>query len=220
MGGGDGGGELMPGFALSDALPDFGNRSQRSVPIAQAAAPEPFMDARSAAPAVDTTAAIADAVAKAEAAVADQLSAIYEATLQAERDNHAAERDQLGRSLGSEAAALIEARFADMQEQLVALTTTAAARILSGVLTEAMQKRAIDALAAIIREAVRDGEAVRIRVHGPQSLFEALSTALGALASNVDFTEQPSLDLTVGIDSNLYETRLAEWSAAVAGAVL
>jgi len=209
----------MPGVALSDALPDFGSRAQRSAPAAPTAKPEPFMEGLPAVPAVDTAAAIAEAVAKAEVAVADQISAIYEATLQAERDNHAAERDQLSRSLGSEAAALIEARFADMQEQLVALTTTAAARILGGVLTEAMQKRSIDALATIIREAVRDGDAVRIRVHGPQSLFEALSGSLGALASSIDFTEHPSLDLTVAIDSNLYETRLAEWSAAVAGAV-
>ena len=208
----------MAGVALSDALPDFGSRA-RANPSAPAAKSEPFVEALPAAPAVDVEARIAEAVSKAEAAVADQLSAIYEATLQAERDNHASERDQLSRSLGSEAAALIEARFADMQEQLVALTTTAAARILGGVLTEAMQKRAIDALAAIIRDAVRDGDAVRIRVHGPQSLFEALSGALGELASHVDFSEQSSLDLTVGIDSNLYETRLAEWSAAVAGVV-
>ena len=36
-----------------------------------------------------------------------------------------------------------------MEEQLVALTTTAAARILGGVLSEAMQKRSIDSLARI-----------------------------------------------------------------------
>jgi hypothetical protein len=218
MGGGHGGGQLMPALALSDALPDFGSRA-RTAPAAPAAKPEAFIEAASAAPSVNMAATIADAVAQAEAAVADQLSAIYEATLQAERDSHASERDQLSRTLGLEAAALIETRFAAMQRQLVDLTTSAAARILSGVLTEAMQKRAIDALAATIAGAVRDGDAVRIRVHGPQSLFEALSAALGELATNVQFTEQPSLDLTVSIDSNLYETRLAEWSTAVAGVV-
>ena len=210
----------MAGLALSDALPDFGSRA-RTAPAAPAEKKaEPFVEALPAAPGIDLAARIAEAVAKAEAAVADQLSAIYEATLQAERDSHANERDQLSRTLGLEAAALIEARFADMQRQLVGLTTTAAARILSGVLTEAMQKRSLDALAAIIADAVRDGDAVRIRVHGPQSLFEALSAALGELAANVQFTEQPALDLTVAIDSNLYETRLAEWSSAVAGVVV
>ena len=72
-------------------------------PVAPAAKSEPFVEALPAAPAVDVEARIAEAVSKAEAAVADQLSAIYEATLQAERDNHASERDQLSRSLGSEA---------------------------------------------------------------------------------------------------------------------
>src|SRR5215211_7113751 len=116
MGCGCGGSQLMPGLALSDALPDFGSRA-RAAPAAPVARPEPFMEAIAAPPAVDLAAAIADAVAKAEAAVADQLSAIYEATLQAERDNHVAERDQLSRGLGTEAAALIEMRFAEMQRQ-------------------------------------------------------------------------------------------------------
>ena len=141
-------------------------------------------------------------------------------TLQAERDNHAAEREQLQRSLGSEAAALIEARFAELERQLVDLTTTAAARILGGVLSDTMQARSVEALASTIREAVHDSDALRIRVHGPQSLFEALGNALGDLAGNVEFSERPSLDLTLSIDSNLYETRLAEWSAAVAGVVV
>jgi hypothetical protein len=59
-----------------------------------------------------------------------------------------------------------------MQRQLVDLTTTAAARILSGV-SPGDAEAGDDALAIIIAEAVRDGDAVRIRVHGPQSLFEA-----------------------------------------------
>src|SRR6186713_2154385 len=99
----------MAAFALADALPDFGSRAHRPAASAPAAKPEPVS---STGPAVaDQSSVIAEAVAKAEAAVADQLSSIYEATLQAERDNHAAEREQLQRSLGSEAAALIEARF-------------------------------------------------------------------------------------------------------------
>jgi type VI protein secretion system component VasK len=208
----------MAAFALADALPDFGSRGHRPTASAPAAKPEPVT---STGPAVaDPSSAIAEAVAKAEAAVADQLSSIYEATLQAERDNHAAERDQLQRSLGSEAAALIEARFAELERQLVELTTTAAARILGAVLSDTMQARSVEALASTIREAVHDSDAVRIRVYGPQSLFEALSGALGDLAGNVEFSERPSLDLTLSIDSNLYETRLAEWSAAVAGVVV
>jgi hypothetical protein len=160
---------------------------------------------------------IAEEVAKAEAALTERLSAIYEATLQAERDNHAAERDELSRNLGSEAAALIEARLAAMDEQLLAVTTTAVARILGALLTDEIRKRAIDVLSAKIREALRESEAVKIRVLGPQSLWEALSTALGGYSGNIEFTERASFDLTVSIDSSLYETRLSEWSAELAG---
>ena len=72
----------MPALALSDALPDFGSRA-RTAPAAPAAKPEAFIEAASAAPSVNMAATIADAVAKAEAAVADQLSAIYEAMINA-----------------------------------------------------------------------------------------------------------------------------------------
>ena len=135
----------MSAFALADLLPDFGSRAHRPAGSAPAAKPEPVT---STGPALaDQASVVAEAVAKAEAAVAEQLSSIYEATLQAERDNHAAEREHLQRSLGSEAAALIEARFAELERHLVDLTTTAAARILGGVLSDTMRARSVEALA-------------------------------------------------------------------------
>jgi hypothetical protein len=104
-----------------------------------------------------------------------------------------------------------------MEEQVLALTTTAAARILGGLLSEDIRKRAVDALSTRISEAIRDSEAVRIRIAGPQSLCEALAASLGEHAGSVEFTERPSFDLTVNIDSSIYETRLAEWSSDLAG---
>ena len=206
----------MPALALSDLLPDFGSRDNGGPAQSPVVKPEPVMEPLQT-PTVDTSKLIAEEVAKAEAALTERLSAIYEATLQAERDNHAAERDELSRNLGSEAAALIEARLAAMDEQLLAVTTTAVARILGALLTDEIRKRAIDALSAKVREALRESEAVKIRVLGPQSLWEALSTALGDYSGNIEFTERASFDLTVSIDSSLYETRLSEWSAELAG---
>ena len=204
----------MAALALADLLPDFGGA--RREPSQPAAKPEPVMEPLHGPPA-DMSAKIAEEVTKAEVAVTERLSEIYEATLQAERDNHAAERDELRRSLGSEAAALIEARFAAMEEQLTALTTAAAARILGGLLTDEIQKRAVAALSAKIYDALSDNDAVRIRVLGPQVLCEALNVALGDRASGIEFSERGSFDLTVTIDSSIYETRLSEWSAELAG---
>lgn len=205
----------MAARSLADLLPDFGSRPQRvpgrpAEPHATKPAPEPE-------PIVDVAAMIAQEVARAEATAAERVSAIYEATLEAERRSHADERDQLRRNLGSEAATLIEARFGEAEERLLALTTTAAARILGGILSDEMRKRAVAALAARIRETLGEREAVRIRVHGPQLLCEALEASLGARAASIEFIERASFDLTVNIDSSIYETRLAEWAAELAG---
>lgn len=202
--------------ALSDLLPDFGSRTQLN-PAAIPVVDEPLFAETERPAEVDISTIIADEVAKAEAAVTERLTALYEATLQAERDNHAAERDTLSRSLGTEAAALVAMRLAAMERQLLDLTTTAAARILGGLLTDEMQKRAIAALSTKIGDAVHDNDAVRIRVTGPQSLWEALAESLGERAAGIQFVERASFDLTVNIDSSIYETRLAEWSSELAG---
>lgn len=208
----------MSSRALADLLTDFGSRAAAAEPMMAFVEPEPVAMFQPE-PELDVAAMIADEVAKAEAALTERLSAIYEATLEAERANHAAEREEFARQIGGEAAALIESRFAEMQEQLIALTTAATARILGGVLSDEMLKRSIAALADKIREAVRERDAVRVRALGPQSLCEALSAALGATAHSVEFGERSSLDLTVTIDSGIYETRLAEWSAELGGVI-
>jgi hypothetical protein len=205
--------------ALADLLTDFGSRAPRAaeqrapLPVR----PEPVLEPPHPVAVPDVATRIAEEVAKAEAAVTERLSALYEATLQAERDNHAAERDELRRSLGTEAATLIEGRFAAMEEQLVALTTTTAARVLGGLLTEAIRNRAVAVLADKVREALRESDAVRIRVSGPQSLCDALAASLGEQSRGIEFADSPSFDLAVDIDSSIYETRLAEWSAELAG---
>jgi hypothetical protein len=215
---GGGGGSLMSRHALLDLLPDFGAGGRPrlpELPVAGAEPAAPAEDPQQAA--IDVGAIVAEEVAKTEASVTERLTAIYEATLQAERDNHAAERDALRQSLGAEAAALIEMRFAAMEAGLTVLTTSATARILANLLTAEVQKRAIAALSARIGEAIRDGEAVRIRATGPQLLCEALAAALGEHAASVEFGERASFDLAVNVDSSIYETRLADWASDLEG---
>ena len=88
-----------------------------------------------------------------------------------------------------------------------------------GLVSDDLQKRSLEALARTIGEAVADNEAVRIGVRGPLSLFETLKTALGPRAANLDFVEMPGFDLTVAIDEAVFETRIAEWSAALSEAL-
>jgi hypothetical protein len=86
----------VDGGLLSDALPDFGSRA-RAAPVASA--PSLNLSLRAGRQRrASTWRHDCRRGGKAEAAVADQLSAIYEATA-AERDSHANERDQLSRTL-------------------------------------------------------------------------------------------------------------------------
>jgi hypothetical protein len=203
--------------ALLDLLPDFGAGTRPQPPEPLFAEEDPPVPVEAPTAAIDIDAMIGEEVARTEASVTERLTALYEATLQAERDNHAAEQDALRRSLGVEAAALIEARFAAMEAELTALTSSSAARILGNLLTGEVQKRAIAALSSRISEAIRDSEAVRIRVAGPQLLCESLAAALGEHAASVEFGERASFDLAVNIDSSIYETRLADWTSELAG---
>ena len=67
----------------------------------------------------------------------------------------------------------------------------------------------------LIREALQDSEAIRIRVRGNLPLFETLKEKLPEHANQLDFMESPDFDLSVSIDDSVYETRLAEWSLAL-----
>jgi hypothetical protein len=219
---GSAGGELMKALALSDFLPDFAARSHHAnSPDADHHQSSRAAEAPASAlqPAGDLSALIRDAVAKAEAEATERLSAIYEATLQAERENHAAELDRVRAEFGAETGATISRRLDEMESEVGLLATSLTARIISGLLTEDIQKRSLDSLSRSIVDAMRDNEAVRIQVRGPQSLFEPLRAALGERADSLHYVEAPGFDLTVSIDGNLFETRLSEWSTALSGAL-
>ncbi|MDN2568600.1 hypothetical protein N1F89_20440, partial [Aquibium sp. A9E412] len=159
------------------------------------------------------------AVAAAEAALAERLAQAHAAELEAERARHAAEVEDLQRETGRLAGEAIAAGLAAMEQRLTDMATAVAARILGAALSDDLQRRAVDRLAQVIRDAMADREAVRVRVSGPAALIEALKPALGAHAAQVDFAETAGLDLAAQIDDSLYETRLAEWAEAVTEAL-
>lgn len=201
----------MRSTALADALSDFGPRGAE--PPHRAPAPIEVMPP--APPTIDIDSIVAAEVEKTEASVTQRLSAVYEHTLQAERDNHATMVEGLRVELGGRAGDMIAAKLGEIEARLTALTTNAVARVLAGVVSDDLQKRSIAALAKTIKDALDDRDAVRVRVSGAQSLLEALRAALGERANGFDFRESASFDLTVDIDGNLFETRLAEWTGVV-----
>lgn len=158
---------------------------------------------------------VAAAVGEAEAALAERLGAEHQAELEAERERHIAEIAELEARLSGEAGAVIAQRIQDMEERVAELSTSVVARILGVALTEDLRRRSVEKLSQIVADALHDGEGVRIRVRGAQSLYDALCEALPAHAANLDFTEAPGIDLWVTIDDSAFETRLSEWSSMI-----
>ena len=167
----------------------------------------------------DVDALIADAVAAAEAALAARLAEEHEEASRIERERHEEELAALHRQLAEHAAIRIEAAVDEAERHVVALTSAVAARILGAVLTDDLRDRSLARLAETIRDALADHDALRIRVRGSLPLYEALKSRLERHEGQLDFSESPAFDLSVTIDDSVYETRLAEWSAALAEAL-
>ncbi|MFN3546949.1 MAG: hypothetical protein ACK4U0_05610 [Mesorhizobium sp.] len=170
-------------------------------------------------PPPDIDAIVSEAVAQAEASLAERLEAEFAERLEAQAAAHAEEVERLRGEAGEAAGMRIADEFAALEKRLSAYTSDVVARLLAPVMTEDLQRRAVASLVAVIDAAIRDSGAVRIRVRGPLSLFEMLEARLGEHSGRVEFTETQDLDLQVAVDESLYETRLSEWSQSLAKAV-
>jgi hypothetical protein len=207
----------MPSAALFDLLPDFGARAQH---VGQPqASTEAERRPDTPAPQADIGVLIAEAVADAEAALEARLSIAHEATLEAERQANADEAKAFLEGFGGDVGRAVVERIDVMQAHVTDLVGATVARIIGGIVSDNLQKRSLQALARTIAEAIADTEAVRVAVRGPLSMFETLKASLGTRAANLDFVEAPGFDLTVAIDEAVFETRIAEWSAALSEAL-
>lgn len=216
----------MAALALANALKDFGAPSDDIQPLvaptAFPAMPDmdlPDFESFPAEEPVDVDALIADAVGTAEAALEERLAQEHADALQAERTLHAGELLELQKQFADDASEKIRTNFTTMETQLLELTGAVTARILGAVLTDDIRQRSIERLEDIIRDALTDNEAIRIRVRGSLPLFDALKEKLPLYAEQFDFAESPVFDLSIMIDDSVFETRLAEWSALLAEAL-
>ncbi|WP_028032497.1 hypothetical protein [Chelativorans sp. J32] len=202
----------MRAIALADLLPDFGaGNAPQGHSINGSTRNEPEHT-----PAETIEERVAREVAQAQVVLSEKLAREREQALAAERERHAAEMQETIARLADQAAATIATRFHEAEQEIVSLTSALAARVLGLTLTEDIRKRAVEDLARVISEALSDREAVRIRVRGPELLREALKEKLGERSRQVDFSEGPDFDLSAEIEESLFETRIAEWSEALA----
>jgi hypothetical protein len=218
----------MSSRSLASALKDFGARNQRAAEpfFAMPQLDEPVFEMSSLADvsvpfdaAPDTDALIAEAVAAAEQALSARLADDHAEALRLERERHEEELAALQQQVTDEASARMQAAIDESEQRIVELTSAVVARILGGLLTDDVRDRSLARLSDTIREALHDNDALRIRVRGSPPLYEALKARLERHADQLDFTETPTFDISVTIDDSVYETRLAEWSAALAEAL-
>jgi len=202
----------MPAIALADLLPDFGVQTSAVRNPAPAFAAEENPKKSSEESVEDL---VAQRVSQAEVEIAERLAREYEAKLEAERQRHAVELETVVARLTHETAEAMAVRFSESEQEIEAKIAAVTARILSAALTENLCKRAIDELVGVIGEAMRDRQALRIRVRGPEVLEAVLRERLGERAAQMDFSEAPGIDLTAEIEDSLFETRIAEWAAAL-----
>lgn len=201
----------MASTALFDLLPDFG----AALPHGSAPAAERRSMPHPAAPAIDLEAAIARAVAEAEAALEERLALAHEEAIEAERRKNAEEAQAFLASLGEDVGKTIAERIDRMEADVTELVGAAVTRIIGNLLAGDLRQRSLEALARTVSASIDDTDAVRINVRGPQSMFEALRAALGHHAEHLDFAEASGFDLTVTIDDAVFETRMAEWAGAL-----
>ena len=203
----------MPALALADALKDFGSQP-RPAPPPDAPAERPHLEIMEMRPQPEPD-AVQAAVDAATAELSARLEAEHAQAIETLTETHRQQIAAIQAEMGEQVGTLLANRFGEFEQHLVELVSNSAARILGIALTEDIQAKAIETLGAAITDAVRDREAVRIRIQGPLSLYEALQPRLGDLAARVDFTETAGLDLSAAIDDTLVETRLSEWSASL-----
>ena len=204
---------MSPAIALNDILTDFGAPVRKPQAVHEPAS-EPVAEVEPIVPPAPQFDFESEMEAR-QARLAERLEKEHAEALEAERHIHKQEMERFAAQYGEKAATLIVERLGVLETEISRMASQAVARMLAAILSDDLQKRSLDELQRVIRNALTDNEAVGIRIHGPLSLFEAVKPALGKRAEQIAYVESAGFDLTVTIDESIFQTRMAEWSEAL-----
>lgn len=174
--------------------------------------PDPVVAAPSEEPAIDIEAERAAAFEEGSRQAADMLSATHQAELEAERSRHLEEINEMRTRFEQDFSTTLAARFDQLTTELSESIGEQVARIVAPFLERSLSEQMIEQLAAAISQVLADQDGVRVAVSGSPSMFEALKTALGDRAAQLDYTEADSFDLTVQLEDTVLSTRLSQWA--------
>ena len=123
-----------------------------------------------------------------------------------------AERDQ---KLRDEFAALLASKLPEVIHKLSLSVSEQAAIALAPVIGEALADKAVKDLAELLQAAIASGEAGKIEVKGPRSLFQKLQAELPEHAGFLRHVEEEDLDLTAEFGDAALVTRISAFTASL-----
>lgn len=138
----------------------------------------------------------------------------YVAALAEERERNAATIAAMKTHYEEEIAALVAARLGEMAGTIARDVAEATANAIAPLMGEALARRAVADLAAMLRAVIEEGGVARARVRGPQEACRRLAAELGEeRAQLVEFETGEDMDLTVEAGSSVLVTRLGVFAA-------
>jgi flagellar biosynthesis/type III secretory pathway protein FliH len=147
------------------------------------------------------------------AAEAEHQQRLAEAIARA-AEQHAAERALLV----SGQAEQLAARLSSAVETSEARIADTVGHILTPFLSAELRNKSVEALAESIGTLLSGGNAVSLRISGPDDLLAALRERLGASPAAIDWQPGDRADVTVCADDSVIETEIQSWLDRVAGA--
>ncbi len=144
-----------------------------------------------------------------------ELGARHQDTLDAMRQLHAEEIENLTRTLEEEAATRIAAGLRQIAAVLAERISDEVAHCLAPVLQEEVAAKAVADMADLVRLSILEGEAGPIIVKGPLPLFNILAIEMGEDASVLRHVEAADLDLSVEIAGSVLVTRMSAFAASL-----
>ncbi|APG90003.1 hypothetical protein [Sinorhizobium americanum] len=170
---------------------------------------------RPAMPEIDVDAERREAFAQGRAEAAAELAFEHQREIAELKARHAEELDAVKHRLAEDTASKLAAGFSQITERLALALGDQAARVLAPVMEEALIKRAVEDLAAMIRQGIGAGEGLTITVKGSPVLFEALKQHLDDDTLVFRHVVADDIDLTVELGEAVLVTRMAAWSETV-----
>jgi len=144
----------------------------------------------------------------------------FEQVRAADRAEHERRLEERERQFAETTGGVLLGQLSDGLARIEHAICEQTTRVLGRFLDKAIRERALAELSETVTALVAGGEAVKVKIVGPEALVERLRQLLDASsAPAIELTVGTTPDVTVSIDDTIIETRIAAWMDHVNAAV-